>query len=484
MQAYAFSGTETLWDVATDFKEFTRDVLEENTNWYLHVMSYNHDNTPSAQARIYGPYPLYQDVVPPFIEEVRQDGAEALNGARPLSPIAGLLNAKSKTLRVKAALDMPQLDTSFAAGIPWAPTVQGIHIRFTKRLDGATLTPDTVLVHAIQNNLSQTMSPKKMVYVVDYNDNEQELNILFPQPGLPAGHLFEVRLTKDAKDVAGNPVPEEFRYYFRTFMDPTQTNEMVTLDPSGKINMRIHFPSGSLPDVGAIGVETDPGSFPWGFDNGSRQRASQKQVSIGGLFATPLTERFIGHFNAAHARTDGKLRSGAILTMPYIDDDNDGYVDSMPAMSNPGSSGVKVKVANLAIYRFDESSQLWVKVPGSHVDANGKSVVAVAYNMGVFAVIGTASTDVGSTYAYPVPYVASRDKGQNIKFVNLPDSGSIKIYTIAGELVKEIQFAPGRPDPLPWDVKNDSGEDLGADVYIYHVTSGGNKKTGKLVIVK
>ncbi len=481
---YTFDGTETLWDNASEIKEFTRDVIEQDTNWYLHVLSYNQGGTPSPLPKVYGPYPLFQDVVPPQIEEIRQDGAEPIYGAREPSPMAGLLNTKSKkgTLSVKSLPPANQIDASFAASVPWAPTVHGLHIRFTKRLDGATVNDSTVLVQAVQDNLSQTISPKKMNYRVDYNDSEREMHILFEQPGLPAGHLFEVMITAGVKDVAGNSLPAEFTYYFRTFLDPNVTNELVTVGADSKLSMRLHMPAGTLPEVGAVGVETDPASFPWGFDNGSRQRANQKQVAIGGLFATPIAERFIGHFNAAHARTEGKLKSGAILSMPYTDDDGDGYVDDLPNVSSQQSNSVKVKVSNLLIYRFDESTQLWVKVPGSHVDPVNKMVVAVTYNMGVFAVIGTASTDVGSTYAFPVPFVASQHT--EIKFANLPDAGEIKIYTVSGELVKEIQFAPGRPDPIRWDVKNGSGEAVGADVYIYHITSGGNKKTGKLVIVR
>ncbi len=478
---YVFTHTEERWDNPSQTKEFTRDVIAENTNWYLHVMSYNHDNTPSPLAKIYGPYPLFQDVVAPQVEELRQDGASSISGARDLSSLAGLLTTKNAKFHVKAELGKPQLDASFASGVPWAPSVQGVHIIFSKRLDGATITNKSVVVNAIEDNMSQSITPKQMDYVLDYNDPQQELSILFEQPGLPAGYLFEVRLTAGVKDVAGNSLASEFIYYFRTFMDPSVTNEMVTLDPSGKLNMRVHLPAGSLPDTGSIGIETDPNDFPWGFDNGSRQRANQKQLQIGGLFATPLAERFVSNFDSHHARTNGKLRGGALVSIPYTDDNNDGYVDSMPVMAakGAGNSGVKVKVANLSLYRFDEGSQLWVKVPGSTIDTQNKMVVAVTYDMGVFAVIGTASTDVGSTYAYPVPFVWSKDNFVN--FVNLPDSGEIKIYTVAGELVKEIQFGPGHQDPLPWDVK---GENIGADVYLYHITSGGNKKTGKLVIVK
>jgi hypothetical protein len=175
------------------------------------------------------------------------------------------------------------------------------------------------------------------------------------------------------------------------------------------------------------------------------------------------------------------LKAGAILSVPYVDDDNDGYVD-VPSHAAVLTGGMRIKVENLALYRFDENTQLWIKIPGSHIDAANKLVVAVTYNLGMIAVMGSASDDVSNVIAFPVPFVAK--KHDKISFRNLPDSGSIKIYTVSGELVKEISFGPGRPDPLPWDVKNSDGQNLGADVYLYHVTSGENKKTGKIVIVR
>jgi hypothetical protein len=104
------------------------------------------------------------------------------------------------------------------------------------------------------------------------------------------------------------------------------------------------------------------------------------------------------------------------------------------------------------------------------------------YQLGLFAVFGAPSSDVSNAYAYPVPFVASRDG--DIKFVNLPDFGEIKIYTSAGELVKEISFEPGHADPIIWNVRNQDGEKVGADVYLYQIKSGGNTKNGKIVIVR
>ncbi len=59
--------------------------------------------------------------------------------------------------------------------------------------------------------------------------------------------------------------------------------------------------------------------------------------------------------------------------------------------------------------------------------------------------MGGPSAEVGSAYAYPVPFVAARE--QNINFANLPDEGEIRIYTAAtGELVKTITIDAGHPD--------------------------------------
>jgi flagellar hook assembly protein FlgD len=109
-------------------------------------------------------------------------------------------------------------------------------------------------------------------------------------------------------------------------------------------------------------------------------------------------------------------------------------------------------------------------------------ISAQVYQLGLYMIAGAPSNDVGSAYAFPVPFVASKDS--TIKFINLPDQGEIRIYTVNGELVKTIRFDAGHDDPLAWDVKNDAGEKVGSDVYLYRIISGSNKKSGKLVIVR
>lgn len=86
------------------------------------------------------------------------------------------------------------------------------------------------------------------------------------------------------------------------------------------------------------------------------------------------------------------------------------------------------------------------------------------------------------SYAFPVPFI--RQQHSQIYFKDLPAQGTIKIFTVTGETVKEISFDPTRTDPLPWDVTNVSGKSVATGVYFYQVDGSGQKTTGKLVIIR
>ena len=75
-------------------------------------------------------------------------------------------------------------------------------------------------------------------------------------------------------------------------------------------------------------------------------------------------------------------------------------------------------------------------------------------------------------------------KINNITFSFLPNEGSVKIYSSAGELVKTMNFSNPVDGKLTWDVTNEQGEDLASDVYVYIVKSGDNKKSGKVMVIR
>ncbi|MBV9079550.1 MAG: T9SS type A sorting domain-containing protein, partial [Elusimicrobia bacterium] len=263
-------------------------------------------------------------------------------------------------------------------------------------------------------------------------------------------------------------------------------NALIITDGNNKSLMRLDFPPQSLPSAGAIAVETDPSNFPWGFDPASMAAANTKRTDTAGLYSRPIVERYIAHFDVNHAQTDGIMKQAGEMTIPYPDADNDGFVDAgafaAMGMSAQAASGVKIRVDTLGLYELDGPTQLWVKVPGAVIDTQQKVIKAPVWRMGLYAIMGAPSNDVSTSYAYPVPFVAAKD--DTIKFTNLPDDGEIRIFTLRGELVKQIPLPEGHAAIIEWDVKNRNGEKVGADVYFYQIRSGKNAKNGKIVIVR
>jgi len=80
--------------------------------------------------------------------------------------------------------------------------------------------------------------------------------------------------------------------------------------------------------------------------------------------------------------------------------------------------------------------------------------------------------------------------GIKVEFRNLPsDKGTIRIYTLSGDLVKEIGF-DGRAGvgTMKWDLVSRNGQDVTSGVYIYSVETDTNeafkRKIGKFVVIR
>jgi hypothetical protein len=74
----------------------------------------------------------------------------------------------------------------------------------------------------------------------------------------------------------------------------------------------------------------------------------------------------------------------------------------------------------------------------------------------------------------------------HVEFRNLPDRARIRIYTLSGEFVREVEHGPGRygqsSDAAEWDLKNSSGRDVTSGVYLYRVaTAAGGGLPGEAV---
>jgi hypothetical protein len=92
---------------------------------------------------------------------------------------------------------------------------------------------------------------------------------------------------------------------------------------------------------------------------------------------------------------------------------------------------------------------------------------------------GGGEEDEVDVKVYPNPVSGG---GQITFSVGDATGGEVKIYTINGNLVKELVIGTGASE-VDWDVLNEDGNSITAGLYLYTVTDGnGNKKTGKLAI--
>ena len=135
-------------------------------------------------------------------------------------------------------------------------------------------------------------------------------------------------------------------------------------------------------------------------------------------------------------------------------------------------------------------------------------------NMRVFFP-GTLSRDnMDDIHVVPNPYIGQSkfdgrrqkddkgDKSRRLWFVNLPEVCTIKIYTLAGDLVdivkhdgaarediisvsKAAQYGVKANGMASWDILSKNNQIISAGVYLYSVIDeDGNKKVGKFVIIK
>ena len=96
---------------------------------------------------------------------------------------------------------------------------------------------------------------------------------------------------------------------------------------------------------------------------------------------------------------------------------------------------------------------------------------------------------------YPNPFKPAEENYTTIYFTTkraVADK-SIGIYNLAGELVLDVEgssiymdkwYDDGYVYKYEWDGKNDYGERVASGIYIYVVNADGNKKAGKLAVIK
>ncbi len=118
--------------------------------------------------------------------------------------------------------------------------------------------------------------------------------------------------------------------------------------------------------------------------------------------------------------------------------------------------------------------------------------VQVAFDV-VNTVRGVSSADLKQVHTVPDPYYVTNGYEQStdnkvIKFVNLPRSAIVRIYSSSGVLVNVLEHSSTTfGGELSWNVRNRNNQVVASGVYFYHIESndGGSsaKRTGRMTIV-
>ena len=100
-----------------------------------------------------------------------------------------------------------------------------------------------------------------------------------------------------------------------------------------------------------------------------------------------------------------------------------------------------------------------------------------------------ASDDVEDVNVYPNPYYGFHELEESrsnkfVSFNHLPQTASIKIYSLGGTLVRTLDKADDGTQFLDWNLKNQYGYPVASGLYIVRIESGGNEKVLKLALVQ
>lgn len=313
---------------------------------------------------------------------------------------------------------------------------------------------------------------------------------LSPQDRWRGNTLYRLTLSPDVLSIDGFTLAEEAQIWFLTAIDPKEEN--VVLQPwSGAISglpvagrsssaLSIRIPPDALADFSMVLVSRDPLSAPLQTDPAIIEEATRKARAGGGDYRTPVAIQEIRAF-----RLDGELME--TLSKP---------VDISIRYDGLGASGL-VRPRTLAFWVLDKGHHLWVKIPAREQDEGNKTLSARVSALSVFALMGTMDGSALDSLVFPNPWrphgpKAGEGPGQTgteaggLTFSNLPSECRIRIFTLSGELVRELIHSDtaGRIAQESWNAETSHGNPVASGVYVWHVQSSVDNKVGKLMIIR
>ncbi len=98
------------------------------------------------------------------------------------------------------------------------------------------------------------------------------------------------------------------------------------------------------------------------------------------------------------------------------------------------------------------------------------------------------ASNVEDVWVVPNPYRGSEAWDLNgageVHFINLPKQAHIQIYTVSGDLVRELDHDDAVRDFAVWDLKNGNGQDVASGIYLFRVTSGSFHRQNRFIVIR
>lgn len=100
---------------------------------------------------------------------------------------------------------------------------------------------------------------------------------------------------------------------------------------------------------------------------------------------------------------------------------------------------------------------------------------------------GPPTADLENVYVVPNPYRGNEPwdpaGSHRVQFRNLPEQAEVRIYTVAGDLVRVLEHESTISGAADWDLKNGQGQDVTAGIYMYRVTAPQGFEVRKHLVV-
>ena len=101
---------------------------------------------------------------------------------------------------------------------------------------------------------------------------------------------------------------------------------------------------------------------------------------------------------------------------------------------------------------------------------------------------GGPTANLARVGVVPNPYRAAEawnpGGGHEIHFVNLPAQARILVFTLSGDLVRDIRHTDTVRDFERWDLKNDAGRDVASGIYMYRVEAQDFRFQSRFVVIR